>query len=153
MPSGCWVKEGRIGCDKEKGKKEVGKVKEAEPFLSSSAFNNRIPKLFIQPSLENFSSFPELLSFSLSEVTHLFSSLPDSSCSYMFISGQCLPCKRDCCQPVSQWGPQLSLTSPKKLMANLFLLSRYGIVCVNCPQAQGKESSICFLVTCAAGLS
>lgn len=59
------MKEGRIGCDKEKGKKEVGKAKEADPFLSSSAFNNRIPKLFIQPSLENFSSFPELLSFSL----------------------------------------------------------------------------------------
>lgn len=90
---------------RKEGKKEVGKAKEADPFLSSSAFSNRIPKLFIQPSLENFSSFLELLPFCLGCFAvrdhSLFSHPPNSSCSYMFISGLRLPCRRDCCQPVS----------------------------------------------------
>ena len=54
------MKEERDG-EREEGRREEGKGKEGDP---SAALDNRIP-LSIWPSLENFSSFLELLPFFL----------------------------------------------------------------------------------------
>lgn len=58
-----------------------------------------------------------------------------------------------CRQTGNPWGLQPNQASPKKLTVKLFLFSKCGLVLVDCPLAPRKASSICFMVTCAMGLS
>lgn len=142
------MNEGRQGW--RKGRKET--------HSSLSVLYSRIPRLCIQPSLENL-FFPELVPFFL----WLFGSqwsLSHSAILPIPLAIKCssLACVHPAgeialCQGINEH-PIRAKPHQRSSRPSYFYLANKGSFLLIVPQAQGKKiSSICFVVTCAAGLA